>query len=154
MLASLSPARTAEDKDYGLTRQTHGSSTFVLRNEKLLYELSKLGGNWIETFYDGAQPVLVRSGYFKDRAPVTTSERFPGRASLSVQLLSIPGDIHPRRIVVGSEIYNRSADGFFEIMPDPLKTLTESTLMGAEFSTRELDKLRATLLQKPAAKKE
>jgi hypothetical protein len=154
LLGCLSCVHAAEDKDFGISRQTHGSSAFVFRNGKLLHEVSRLGENWTEIFYDGAEPVLVRSGYFKDSMPIAISERFPGRSHLTVQQVSIPGDIHPRRILVGPEIYNRSADGFFEIMPDPRKTLTESTLMGVEFSTRDLTEFRESLLKKSAGKNE
>jgi hypothetical protein len=138
-----------EDKSYGITRQTHGSSEFTFRNERLVHELTKLDQNWIEIFYDGASPVFVRSGVFKDGLPTTTSERFTGLSKEMIRQASMPGDAHPRRIYVGGEIYNRTSNGFFEIMPNPGVTARESILMGVEFSTRELESLRNSLLKPP-----
>jgi len=154
LLCSLHPgdANAADDSRFGITHVIHGSSIFTLRDGKLLHELSKLGENWSEIFYNGVAPVLVRSGHFKENKPLVTSERFTGEAVVSVHQVSISGDDHPRRIYVGSEIYNRSPSGFFELMSDPSETVKESRLMGLEYSTKELDTLRNQLLNNPQNK--
>jgi len=141
-----SDANAADDKRFGITRQTHGSSIFTFRDGKLLHELTKIGENWSEIFYSGVAPVLVRSGHFKENKVRVTSERFTSEAIVSVHQVSISGDDHPRRIYVGSEIYNRVPSGFFELMPDPSETIKESRIMGMEYSTKELEKLRKDLL--------
>ena len=141
-----SDANAADDKRFGITRQTHGSSIFTFRDGKLLHELTKIGENWSEIFYSGVAPVFVRSGHFEQNTVRVTSERFTGEAIVSVHQVSISGDDHPRRIYVGSEIYNLSPSGFFELMPDPSETIKESRIMGLVWSTKELDKLRKDLL--------
>ena len=148
LLHSLHPgeANAADDNRHGITHETHGSSIFTFRDGKLLHELTKIGENWSEIFYNGVAPVFVRSGQFKGNQPLVTSERFTGETAVSVGQVSITGDEHPRRICVGSEVYNRSASGFFELMPNPSETIKESRIMGLEFSTKELDKLRKHML--------
>ncbi len=148
LLCSLHPgeANAADDNRFGITRETHGSSIFTFRDGKLLHELTKLGENWSEIFYNGVVPIFVRTGHFKENKPLVTSERFTGEAVVSVSQVSISGDDHSRRLSVGSEIYNRSSSGFFELMPDPSETIKESRIMGLEYSTKELDKLRKHLL--------
>lgn len=148
LLFSLYPfhANAAEENRHIITSKTHGPSTFTFRDGKLLHELTKLSDTWSEIFYNGVAPVYVRSGHFKANQPVVTSERYTGKAAISVQQVSNPGDDHPRRIYVGSEIYNRSPSGFFELMPDPKETIKESVLMGMEYSTKELEEMRKRLL--------
>ena len=138
----------ADDERFGITRQVHGDSTFTFRHGLLLHEVSKLRENWVEAFYDGSKVIFIRSGYFAEGQPVTTGERFPAETPASVRQVSLPGASHPKRIYVGKEIYNRSENGFFEIMPNPEETMKESTVSGPEFSTNNLDQLRKSLLSK------
>lgn len=154
LLCALQPgyANAADDKRFGITRQTHGSSIFMFRDGKLLHELTKIGENWSEIFYSGVAPVFVRSGHFEQNTVRVTSERFTGEAIVSVHQVCISGDDHPRRIYVGSETYNLSPSGFFGLMPDPRKTIKESGITGLVWPAKELDKLRKDLLHGPLDK--
>ena len=149
VLSNLHGAPASDGGQSDITRQIHGDSIFTFRDGKLRHELSKLRDNWIEIFYDGSVPVFIRSGYFRNEQSVVSAERFPSEAGISVRQVSLSGDAHPKRIYIGEEIYNRSENGFFEIMPNPEETSKESVIMGPEFSTRELDELRRTFLKLP-----
>lgn len=140
--------------DHGITQQVHGPSEFTFRNGRLVYELSRMGENWSEIFYDGTAEVFTRAGIFKDGQPVVTSEHYKGKGA--VHLLSMLGDHYPRRITAGGEIYNRTKEGFFKIMPDPSVTHRESVIMGAVFSTKETMALRERFLapRPPSEEKE
>ncbi len=150
-VASITAHRMSAASDEvssGITQQKHGDSTFTFRDGKLVHELSMLGKNWIEVFYADSTRVLVRAGYFKeDGPPIVVSERFQSEAGVTLRQVSRSGENHPIRVYVGGEIYNKNAQGFFEIMPHPEDTLRESIIMGPEFSTKELEIIRKSCLE-------
>jgi hypothetical protein len=134
-----------EDR-HGLTREVQGTSAFVFRWGELRHEVTRLGSHWVEAFYEGGQAVIVRAGVFDEGRPVVTSERFPSGRSVAVFQVSGQTGPHPVQMTVGTEVYRRTEEGFFEILPDAKDVLKESVLLGTEFSTRELEQLRAELL--------
>lgn len=137
----------ADRDQHGISRQVHGGSTFTLRNGTLRHEVSKLNDRWVELFYAGSVPVFIRSGQFVEGKPVVTAERFQAEAGTAIRQVSTPGDDYPRRIYIGPEIYNLTETGFFEILPNPEETLKESAILGAEFSTKEIEAVRKSILQ-------